>query len=408
MKKINIQLIILLTAVQIFGSYSWGKYLFLAIALLIFATNVLNTKGCFCISCDAYFGFNMLFILFTLCTSLWAYQPLESIIAARTLFRNFLFVYIVYIVLCNIKSLDVIVILQSVMWSGYIAALYALIYYGLDTLLLAGTSTSFRLENTYANVNTIGLACALSCVIHINLVAMKKKKLLSPAIVFFVIAIIVITATQSRKAFVYIALGSLGALFVAVQNNGISVWKKVGKVLLGVIVCVIGVSLILQMDAFSGITQRMTYYINSITGVGKVDNSALIRAAMVEQGMITFFQHPMGIGMANAHIVAANKIGIDVYLHNNFVELLCGGGVIAFGLYYGMYIYLFWNLWNYRKINKQRTMFFVLWLGLMLMMNYGLVTYQSKSQSIYLMIHFVNVLDLRRIAQGKTNIQENL
>lgn len=35
-----------------------------------------------------------------------------------------------------------------------------------------------------------------------------------------------------------------------------------------------------------------------------------------------------------------------------------------------------------------------------------MVTYQSKLQSFYLMLYLVNVLDLKKIAQSKTNIKE--
>jgi len=63
-----------------------------------------------------------------------------------------------------------------------------------------------------------------------------------------------------------------------------------------------------------------------------------------------------------------------------------------------MYVYLFLQLWNYRRIDPQRAAFFALWLGLMLAMNYGMVTYYSKAQNFYLMIHFVNVFQLKQKA----------
>ena len=102
--------------------------------------------------------------------------------------------------------------------------------------------------------------------------------------------------------------------------------------------------------------------------------------------------------MANPHILARDYLNFNAYLHDNFAELLCGGGIIGFCLYYAMYAYLFSQLWKYRKVDKQRVAFFALWLGLMLIMNYGMVTYYSKAQNFYLMIHFVNVFDLKRKA----------
>ena len=102
--------------------------------------------------------------------------------------------------------------------------------------------------------------------------------------------------------------------------------------------------------------------------------------------------------MANPYILARDYLNFNAYLHDNFVELLCGGGIIGFGLYYAMYVCLFSQLWKYRHVDRQRVAFFTLWLVLMLAMNYGMVTYYSKAQNFYLMIHFVNVFDLKRKA----------
>ena len=38
----------------------------------------------------------------------------------------------------------------------------------------------------------------------------------------------------------------------------------------------------------------------------------------------------------------------------------------------------------------------LIWLGLILIMNYGMVTYYTKLQWYYLAVHFVNVSQMRR------------
>lgn len=57
--------------------------------------------------------------------------------------------------------------------------------------------------------------------------------------------------------------------------------------------------------------------------------------------------------MANAHIIAAQELNFDAYLHCNYIELLCGGGLIGFLLYYIMYIYIGVSLWKLRNIDKK-------------------------------------------------------
>ena len=76
--------------------------------------------------------------------------------------------------------------------------------------------------------------------------------------------------------------------------------------------------------------------------------------------------------------------------------MLCGGGIIGFVLYYAMYFYLFVGLFKYRKADNEAFYVALIWLTMMLIMNYGMVTYYSKLQWYYLAIHFLNVNQLRK------------
>ena len=157
----------------------------------------------------------------------------------------------------------------------------------------------------------------------------------------------------------------------------------------------------LQLEVFDGIRERMEGILDAVLGNGKVDHSTMVRNDLRSLGLEWFLKYPFGgVGIANPHILAAKFLNFDAYLHDNFVEMLCGGGIVGFCLYYAMYIYLFRQLWKYRNVDRRRTAFFMLWLLLMLAMNYGMVTYYSKSQNFYLMIHFINVIDLRRTARS--------
>ena len=113
-------------------------------------------------------------------------------------------------------------------------------------------------------------------------------------------------------------------------------------------------------------------------------------------GMEWFQKYPLfGIGMGNPHILAGTYLNFDAYLHNNFVELLCGGGVVGFVLYYAIFVYLFVGLFKYRKADRDAFSVALVWLGLILIMNYGMVTYYSKTQWFYLLVHFINVNNLK-------------
>lgn len=383
----------------LFDTYSWGKYVLFSLSILILLLSFYMNRGKVKLELNAYSILNILFIGFVLISSLWAMQPSDTVIMTRTLARTFICAYIVYISFLNVKEFDTLSLLKTVMWAGYIVAIYALAFYGLDRMIDAGHNSGLRLDTEFANVNTIGLACALSCVIQVGIRFVDRNIRFFPSVLLMIPCVVVIAATQCRKAIVFLIAGILGCIFVNAQKSDKKLGGKLFKILLGVCVCAAIFYIILQLNIFSGVRERMSTLLNSVFGTGMADHSTTLRHDMRTLGLKWFIRHPIGgIGMANPHILARDYLNFNAYLHDNFVELLCGGGIIGFCLYYAMYVYLFSQLWKYRKVDKQRVAFFALWLGLMLIMNYGMVTYYSKAQNFYLMIHFVNVFDLKRKA----------
>ena len=384
----------------LFDTYAWGKVAFFGISVAILALGIGMNHGKIVFRSTPYIPLNILFIGFALLSSLWAIDASDSAVMARTLFRIFICAYVMYITYLNTPELDETVLLKAVMWAGYIVAIYSLAFYGLDRMIAAGSSSSLRVDNGFANVNTIGMACALSCVIQINLRCLHPKDHFFPSALCMIPSMVVIAATQSRKALVFLVVGVLGYAFVKAQKSRRGLLIKTVKILFGVLILGLTVFFVLQLDVFDGIRERMKSMLNAVFGNGRVDHSTMLRNQLKELGLEWFLKYPIGgVGIGNPHILAAQYCNFDAYLHDNFVELLCGGGIIGLGLYYAMYVYLFMQLWKYRNIDKQRAAFFALWLGLMLAMNYGMVTYYSKSQNFYLMIHFLNVFNLKRKAE---------
>lgn len=404
-RKVLLPLIFVLTVALfvlfiLFDTYAWGKYAFFAISGMILVLGSYINHWKIVLRLTPYVSLNFFFIGFALLSSLWAIDSLDSVLMARTLLRTAVCAYAVYITYLNTPELDEVVLLKAVMWAGYIVALYTLAFYGLSKTIIAGSVSNMRLDTEFANVNTIGMACALSCVIQINLRCLRQQDRFLPSALFMIPSIVVIAATQSRKALVFLVAGALGYAFVEAQKSKRAPFVKMIRILFAVVILGLMAYLILQLDAFNGIRMRMESMLNAIFGNGRVDHSTILRNQLKGLGLEWFLKYPIGgVGIANPHILAAQYYSFDAYLHDNFVELLCGGGIIGFVLYYAIYGYLFRQLWKYRNIDRQQTIFFALWLGLMLAMNYGMVTYYSKSQNFYLMIHFVNVYNLKRKAR---------
>ena len=390
---INILAVFLFAVFILFEGYVWGKYAFLAASFAIYILGLLERNGKVVFRLDAYVFLNVVFIFYAFLTALWAKSPDSTITMTRTLIRTFLCAYIVY--LYFVKEEDVSRLLRILMWAGYIVAIYALMFYGVDELMKAGSDSSLRVDNEFANVNSIAISCALSVMIQANEFLEKRNRWTC----FFLIPVfIVIGATQSRKALLFLIIGVFSAFIVKNQNE--STIKKVAKTILGCVIAFILVYCLLQLEIFSGIKERMEELLNSFSGKGEVDHSALIREQMIEAGWREFIEHPIGgIGISNSYFITLQYFGRKTYLHNNFVELLSCGGIFAFVFYYAIYAYLFYNLWKYRKADKKQAMFFAIWLLIMLALDYGNVSYYSKDQNYYLMIHFVNIENLKRKAR---------
>lgn len=394
---INVVAVFLFAVFLLFDGYTWGKYAFLAASLLIFGLGLLERNCKTTFRLDAYVLLNVLFIFYVLLTAVWAKSSISTLTMARTLFRTFICAYVVYLYFINEK--DMSRLLRILMWAGYVVAIYSLLFYGVDELLKAGTDSSFRTKNSFANVNGIGFVCALSCMMQVNEFFEKRHRW---TVGFMVPTIIVLAATQSRTALVMFVLGVCSAIIVKNQNEAIA--KKILKVFFGSIVAIFLIYALFQLDIFSGIKERMETLFNSFLGRGDADSSSLMRKKMIEIGWKEFTEHPVGgIGIANSYFITSEYLGRETYLHNNFVELLACGGVFAFAFYYAIYVYLFYNLWKYRKADKKQAMFFAIWLLIMLVADFGTVSYYEKNQNFYLLIHFVNIENLKK----KVNVKRD-
>lgn len=396
---ISLYTIALYASFVLFDSYLWGRYVNFALTVLIFVNYLILNRGRIVLRFDAYVVFCLLFMAYVLASSLWAIKPDDSVEAAATLFRTFGCAYLLYVSYAAQSEFDFIGYIKLIMWAGYVVAIYSLLYYGLDTIIAAGKYENLRLDNSFSNVNTIGMFCALACMIQVCVLVLEKKRF-SWTMLLMIPSVVVIAATQSRKALIWLVLGFLCAVAVKASMGNKNVIVRCIKILLICVPVAFAVYGILQLNTFSGIRDRMDILLGSVVGK-EADLSITLRGNMRELGWRWFWKNPiLGIGVANPHIIAARELSVDTYLHDNFVELLCGGGIVGFILYYGMYVYLFAKLWKYRNTDRGLVAFFAAWLILMLIMNYGMVTYLSKLQNFYLMIHFLNILMLHRKANG--------
>ena len=383
-KLIWILTVFILTTYIVFETYTWGRYAFFGASVVIVFLAALLNKGSFAIKIEAFHIFMLLFSGYCFLNSVWAVDSSNPIQMGKTIFQILVCVLMLYVYYQNESSVHKL--LQVVMWTGYIVSSYAIWFYGLDNIMDAAGGD--RLANDFSNVNTIGLAASIACAIQMHEWLYKRSRW---SAVFVVPCVMMIAATQSRKAMFVLLVGVFGVYFLrSRQSRNImnDILKMVG-LLIGAVVAAV---LVYSLPIFDGVRERMDSMLAGIFGTGKTDNSTLIRLEMISIGWNAFLENPIGgIGVGCSHFLTAKYLGWSTYLHNNFVELLSGGGAIGFCLYYGMYAYLFLNLLRYRNIDREHFEICFVWLALMLVMDYGMVSYYSKAQWFYLMVHFLNI-----------------
>lgn len=382
----------LLASFVIFIMESWGRYIYISLAAAILLVSVLGNRGKLIIQIKDFHLWAITFSIFTFISSLWAvYSASAARTNSTTLLLTFICAAMVYVHYQGKE--DIHSFLTAVMWAGYVVAVYTLIYYGYDTLKQMAAESSSRMENEYANVNSIGMIVSLACVLQVNELSTKKNYW---SAVMMIPAVVVIAATQSRKAFVMLIGGALAIMLLRSLQD-----KSKGKALLRftlvVIVAIIGLRCLLDLPIFAGVLDRMEGLIENLTGTSEGGSSAALRSRMRELGWDLFTKYPVvGVGMNNPQYFAGARLMFFAYLHNNYVEILAGGGAIGFILYYVAHTYILVSLFKYRKADWNSFLIGIIWMGIILVMDYGMVSYSEKTHLFYMMFHFLNVEAMKR------------
>ena len=150
-----------------------------------------------------------------------------------------------------------------------------------------------------------------------------------------------------------------------------------------------------KISIFAGIDERMGYLFDSLNGKDG-GNSANLRKELVKVGWNTFLQYPiLGIGIGCPHIIAFRKLSFDAYLHNNYVELLCGGGIIGLCAFYSIYLYLVRSFLHFSRIDHYGKNICLILMFSFLILEWGKVSCYSKETYFYFMLFFLEIKQLK-------------
>lgn len=388
--------VVLFASFYIFESFTFGKYILAVISILIFVLSAGAKNNHLKFRMEPYHIFVILFALFCLTSSLWAWDSSAAVSKSITIFQILVCFSLIYMHYETQQNIDDLI--SAIMWAGYAVSIYSFFAYGGISTVLQMATGGIRLDNDFSNVNSIGMLAAIACVIQVYKNIYDK---FSWSSLLIIPAIIIIAATQSRKAIVMLAVGILMVLILKNLNNK-KFFTSLGKIVFTLMVAIILFIVISKMEIFAGLNERMEAMLSPFTGEGKLDHSAWLRGEYRKIGWEQFLKTPIGgIGIGSSGVLLVKAGQRNTYLHNNFVELLACGGVIGFLLYYSIYFYLFYQLLKYLKYDKQRCNICIVLLILLFVMDYGAVSYYSKSQYFYFMMYFLEVRNLRKLTVEK-------
>ena len=383
-KLIWLFVLVLFSSFYIFYSNVYSRFILLSITIVILFLLIIRYGLKLRLYWNSFHTCVLLFALFCLLSYFWSIDPISSLVQASIIFQLLICMSVLYIYFIQKKT--IMPMLDIIMWAGYIITIYSFIFYGIDNIKYM-IEVSKRLDNSYSNINDIGVLVAFSSIITIYKMLFCKFKIYN---LFIIFNIILIAATGSRKALIFLILGAIIIFFYKYSSKNIFI--NLFRYVLILAISFFTFKLISDLQMFSILNDRMEGLVNFFTGEGNADGSTLTRFRMLNIGWEQFLQNPLlGIGIASSGELLASTIGWRTYLHNNYVELLSGGGLIGTILYYLMFILPAIQLFQQRNIEERNIILCLIIIFLLLIMDFGAVSYGSKKTYFYIMLLFIQV-----------------
>ncbi len=383
-------LVLSLTISFALGDANYGAYVLFVCLFGLIIFYLIREQGVIKFRFTWMHGYMLLFIGACYLSTINAIEPSVALSRSFDIVKIFFMLIILY--MCYQDKTSVDTLLKIGMWTGYIVCFYTVYFYGLDYFITV-LSSSARIANDALNANTVGLLGANAIVMTLYYMLYDRPRWWN---IIALPTLGILAATGSRKALVFVVVGTV-LLFVFKSLRSANVVNSIAKIIGSLLaLTIIGIA-VLQLPMFSEVLDRMSSMVDAFSGTGG-DSSTIIRLALVDIGWDLFYQSPItGVGVNNPSVLTYFLYGKEnYYLHNNYIELLAGTGIIGLLAYYSMYVYIAYNLIRYRNFHSNEyVMVLILFLS-QIVMDMGMVSYESKSTYFYMMMFYLEVQLLRK------------
>jgi len=248
---------------------------------------------------------------------------LAKLLIVGTLLYNYLF---------STKKKDYI--LSALVVAGITVSLVTILYYG-PAEYVSSIKMGARMGGHLYAINQVGCILAVSSLTAIWFALFRKKWWdIFPAILCLFVSI----GTGSRAAILTFGVGLVVLLFLRAKG----IFRLIVPVALVALV-IIGY-ILLELPVFGVLHDRLQSFLQVFKG-GSTDGSTSVRIEMVKWGWQQFLKTPIfGIGFsAGLTVMQQHGNGLE-FFHNGFIEILVGGGLIGFILYYFLFFYPLYKL----------------------------------------------------------------
>lgn len=310
-----------------------------------------------------FFNGYLIFFIWSYLTKFWAVSQEYYQLGIKAMLLTLVVIFILTNLIRTPADIDRSI--WAIAWSGLLMFFYNILNFGLANTIMIRT-----MQNTAKfNANIYGLCAFFSAISFLYLYMSKKKSLMY--LFLSMIMTILSLLSGSRKVILLFLIIILG---IYLLNKGSKFFYRIFAI--GIIL-VISYSMIMSNSfLYESIGVRIEETFNFFSSTGVASNTSTgIRSSMVELGLELFKQRPwVGYGVMGSYIYNG-----DTYLHNNYIELLVNTGVIGTGIYYvTVFPLLFLNFRSYIKNRGFQTLFFLLLIFSIVIMDYTIVSYNER------------------------------
>lgn len=316
-----------------------------------------------------------LFLLICIISLLYSYRASTSLAMSISVLKAFLFSVLMYNIVNSKKRVEIVLAMFGV-------AATILFVYLLSTDQLV---VDERLGNDLVgNANIFANLFMFSALAMVYFLFSNKGKWAT--LIFWIIFVAqeyALALSASRKNFIIPIVVLFIVMILKTDKKG----RKhiiTRSIIVAIAACVLLWSIFEVPFLYDAIGYRMEGLRNLFTGEGAVDKSTEIRMWMIDYALELWRRNPiLGNGIDTFKVF--NTLYGHCYSHNNFVELLCGVGVVGFLAYYSMYFYLFKNLLKCKNVGVEKWYWLFALVGICIF-EYGAVTYYMFQVQIFIVL----------------------